>query len=134
MSKLSLEELRSSILHFLKDFKELMGQGHYVVMNHYKNLQTLRDLGITARIRDEFILSIALENYTSGPNPDDLHPGDYWVFGKRLDAKEIYIKLKIVTYNNGNERAVCISFHPSEYRLNHPFLPQNPKGKRRGDQ
>jgi hypothetical protein len=121
MDRLSREELQSLILNFLQDFKELMGQGHYLVKDHFKNIQTLKDLGITARIRDEFILSIALEDYSSGPNPDELHHGDYWVFGKPLDEKEIYVKLKIVTYNNGNERAVCISFHPSEYPLKHPL-------------
>jgi hypothetical protein len=38
-----------------------------------------------------------------------------------LDVIEIYIKLKIVSYNNGNERAVCFSFHPSEHPLKYPF-------------
>jgi hypothetical protein len=60
-------------------------------------------------------------DYSSGPNPDEYHSGDYWVFGKDLDAIEIYIKLKIVSYNNGNERAVCLSFHPSEHPLKYPF-------------
>ena len=123
MEGFSEEELRRQILNFLKDFKELMGQGHgyYLVKEHQKNVQALRDLGITARIRDEIILSVAMEDYSSGPNPDEYHPGDYWIFGKNIDAVEIYIKLKIVTYNNGNERAVCYSFHPSEHPLNYPF-------------
>ena len=121
MDGFSGEELRRQILNFLKDFKELMGQGHYYVKEHHKNIQVLRDLGITARIRDEIILSVAIEDYSSGPNPDEYHPGYYWIFGKNIDAVEIYIKLKIVTYNNGNERAVCYSFHSSEHPLNYPF-------------
>ena len=121
MESFSEEELRRQILIFLKDFKELMGQGYYFVKGHYKNVQALRDLGITARIRDEIILSVAMEDYSSGPNPDAYHPGYYWIFGKNIDSIEIYIKLKIVTYNNGNERAVCYSFHPSEHPLNYPF-------------
>ena len=58
------EELRRQILNFLKDFKELMGQGqgYYFVKEHHKNVQALRDLGITARIRDEVILSVAMED------------------------------------------------------------------------
>ena len=121
MEGFSDEELRRLILNFLKDFKELMGQGYYFVKEHHKNVQALRDLGITARIRDEIILSVAIEDYSSGPNPDEYHPGYYWIFGKNIDAVEIYIKLKIVTYNNGNERAVCYSFHSSEHPLNYPF-------------
>ena len=121
MEGMTDDELHGHILAFLKDFKELMGQGHYMVMNHYKNIQTLNDLGITARIRDGFILSLSLGHYCCGPCPDELRPGHYWVFGKNLGEIEIYIKLKIVTFPNGNERGVCISFHPSEYPLNFPF-------------
>ncbi|MDO9086153.1 MAG: hypothetical protein Q7U53_08100 [Anaerolineaceae bacterium] len=115
------EELRRQILNFLKDFKELMGQGSYYVKGHLKNLNTLIELGITSRQRDELILSVALENYSSGPIQDVMHPGNYWVFGKKVNTKEIYIKLKIITFNNGTERAVCISFHPSEYPLKYPL-------------
>ncbi|MEL7636880.1 MAG: hypothetical protein AAGU03_03885 [Anaerolineaceae bacterium] len=121
MEGFSEGELRRQILNLLKDFKELMGQGHYYVKEHHKNIQALRDLGINARLRDELILSIAMDDYSSGPNPDEYHPGYFWVFGKNLDAVEIYIKLKIVSYYGGNERAVCLSFHPSEHPLKHPF-------------
>lgn len=121
MEDLTEEELRRQILNFLKDFKELMGQGRYYVKDHLKNIQALNELGITARIRDEIILSIALEDYSSGPIMDEYHSGYYWVFGKYLDAVEIYIKLKIVSQHNGNERAVCISFHQSEYPLRYPL-------------
>ncbi len=121
MDEWSDDELKRLILNFLKDFKELMGQGHYFVKGHYKNIQTLIDLGITTRQRDELILSIALQDYSSGPNPDELNPGHYWIFGKGLDHTEIYIKLKIITLRSGNERAVCISFHPSEHPLRYPF-------------
>jgi hypothetical protein len=114
-------ELRRHILIFLKDFKELMGQGRYFVKDHHKNIQTLKDLDITTRIRDNLILSTALNDYSSGPNPDEYQPGDYWVFGKDLNGVEIYIKLKIVTRHNGDEKAVCISFHPSEHPLRYPL-------------
>jgi hypothetical protein len=121
MEGLSDGELRHQILIFLKDFKELMGQGHYIIKNHLKNLQALRDLGITARTRDEIILAIGLINYSSGPNLDKYLSGDYWVFGSAVDSVEVYIKLKIITYNDGRERAVCLSFHPSEGPLTYPL-------------
>lgn len=121
MEGYSEEELRQQILHFLIDFKELMGQGHYIVKGHYKNIQSLKELGINFRERDNLILSIALENYSSGPHPDDYHTGNYWIFGKDFVNIEIYIKLKIVSFNNGNERAICLSFHPSEKSLKYPF-------------
>lgn len=121
MEGMSNEELRHQILDFLRDFKELMGQGQCIVRDHLKNLQALNDLGFTVRMRDEILLSIELQDYSSGPTPDEMHPGDYWIFGSAIDSNEIYIKLKIVAYNNGSEKAVCISFHPSEGPLKHPF-------------
>jgi hypothetical protein len=121
MDGYSEDELRRQILDFLYDFKELMGQGHYIVKDHQKNVQTLIDLGITQKIRDELILSISMRDYSSGPNSDNLHAGYYWIFGKAVDDIEIYIKLKIACLTNGNERAICISFHPSEHPLRYPF-------------
>ena len=53
MEGLSEEELCRQILNFLKDFKELIGQGHYYVKEHHKKIQALRDLGINAKLRDE---------------------------------------------------------------------------------
>jgi len=123
MEGTSNEELRHQILFFLRDFKELVGQGHYIVRDHLKNLQALNDLGITVRMRDEILLSIELQDYSSGPTPEEMHTGDYWIFGSAIDSIEIYIKLKIVAYNNGSEKAVCISFHPSEGPLKYPFRP-----------
>lgn len=122
MDEHSKEILRRQVLNFLSDFKELMGQGKYIVSNHHKNLQALINLGITNRIRDDLIRSISLGDYCSGPNPDQLHPGHYWIFGKNIEKAEIYIKLKIVAYTN-NEVAICISFHPAEYSLSYPFSP-----------
>jgi hypothetical protein len=120
MPDYSEEELRFHVLSFLKDFKELMRQGNYYVREHIKNIQALIELGLTTRLRDEIIFSITIEDYCSGPVPDQLHPGVYWIFGKEVEEVEIYIKLKIVTYSHG-EKAICISFHPSEHPLRYPF-------------
>jgi len=121
MDGLSQDELRSQVRSFLKDFKELMGQGRYYVLDHEKTKQTLIQLGLNYRQLDELIHSLELEDYSSGPTPDQYKPGIYWVFGKNLEEIEIYIKLKIVTYRNGDEQAICISFHRSERSLKYPL-------------
>lgn len=121
MEEITEEDLRRQTLIFLRDFKDLMMQRPLQNLDHLKNINAMKNLGITARIRDELILSLAIENYSSGPRTDQYKPGVYWVFGKELDSIEIYIKLKIVTDNNGNETAVCMSFHPSEYSMKYPF-------------
>ena len=121
MDVISVDELRCQVRAFLNDFKELMGQGRYAVKDHHKTLQTLISLGLTSYQMDAVIRSIELEDYESGPNPDELRPGVFWVFGKSIDGNEIYIKLKIVTYGSRDEQAICISFHTSEYPLAYPL-------------
>jgi hypothetical protein len=118
------EELKSQIKRFLFEFKQLMYQGPetYYVKNHLKNIQTLADLGITVRERDNIIRSLELCDYSSGPVIDENHPEScYWVFGKDISSVEIYIKLKIYTNKFGDDKAICISFHPSEYPMKYPF-------------
>jgi len=121
MEGLSEGERRRQIRNFLIDFKELMGQGRYYVMEHVKNLKTLIDLGMTIRQRDELLLSLSLENYSEGPLRDAYKPGNLWVFGKSVEGIEVYIKLKIITLPDGDENAVCISFHTSEFPMNYPY-------------
>ena len=121
MDELPTDELRYQIKYFLNDFKELMGQGRYAIKDHQKTMQTLIDLGLTRYQMEEVIRSIELEDYVSGPNRDKLKPGFFWVFGKSIDGNEIYIKLKIVTYNSWDERAICLSFHPAEHRMVYPL-------------
>lgn len=121
MEEITEEELRRQILNFLRELKDLIQHGQYRILSHIKNINTMIALGITERMRDELILSLAVENYSSGPMIDEYKPGNIWVFGKELDSTEIYIKLKIVTDSRGNEMALCMSFHPSEYRMNYPF-------------
>ena len=44
---------------------------------------------------------------------------DYWVFGKNLNNREIYIKINMGTTSNP---VICMSFHESEYSMEYPLL------------
>ncbi len=114
--------LRNYILEFLKDFKELIYQGSYYVTGHLKNIEALSTLGITIRQRDDYILSLSLEDYCDGPCIDKLKDGHYWEFGKNVDNVEVYIKLKIINYKDGSDKGVCYSFHPAEKPQKYPLL------------
>ncbi len=112
---------KGEVVLFLRDFKALIREGRYYVKKHFKNLQTLIDLGITNKIREETLLALEVCDYSSGPNKDEYRKADYWIFGKEIDNVEIYIKLQIVAFSNGDDQGVCISFHPSEYALRYPL-------------
>ena len=50
---------------------------------------------------------------------DDLKPPLLFVFGKDINQKPIYIKLKIK--EKKNKYILCVSFHYAEYSMNHPY-------------
>jgi hypothetical protein len=56
MGGLSEGERRKQVRNFLIEFKELMGQGRYYVMDHEKNIRTLIELGMTVRQREELLI------------------------------------------------------------------------------
>ncbi len=84
-----------------------------------KNLQTLAELEINTSEREQEILSLVVEDYSSGPEKDTLNKGDdMWIFGKMVKGREIYIKITLGGYNGA---AFCISFHLAEHKLNYPY-------------
>ncbi|WP_234110853.1 hypothetical protein [Chryseobacterium sp. R2A-55] len=88
-----------------------------VIVSRNVNTQTLVDLEITPKQREEYLGKIVLEDYSEGPLENDQYGTEpMWVFGKIINAKEIYIKITITELN-----VICISFHTSQYPMNYPF-------------
>lgn len=83
-----------------------------------KNIQTLLNLGIIPRQRDEYIETLTFRNYVSGPHKDEFEGTPLWVFGRIIQAKEIYIKIQI---NTVNKPVICISFHFAAHPLTYPL-------------
>lgn len=83
-----------------------------------KNLQTLIDLEITPKYRENVIIDLEVEDYSDGPIVDSLNKcGEMWVFGKDVKDREVYIKISLGKGTN----ALCISFHIAEYPMKYPF-------------
>jgi hypothetical protein len=121
MDEIPKDELFRFIHQFLNEFKALIYEKGLHVKDRQINQRHLLELGLTARQREEIVLSLSVLDYNSGPIKDEYNPGDYWVFGKKIDDVEIYIKLKIAG-SPGMEQAVCFSFHKAEYPMNYPYL------------
>lgn len=120
MDDLTDGELRKQAKNFLRDFKELLGEGGLIVSNRVKNQKGLVTLDITEIQREHEIYSLTLENYCSGPIKDEYKPGYYWIFGKNVNDIEVYIKLKL-RERKQSEFPECMSFHPSEFPVTYPF-------------
>lgn len=119
MSVTTKDEVRA----FLREFRSLMKNSDFYVINRYENIQGLLALGINEKIRKNELLSLNVLNYSSGPTPDDDCSGVVWILGKIVRSKEVYIKLKIFQQARGN-KAICLSFHLAERKLTYPFCPE----------
>ncbi|MHC4800109.1 MAG: hypothetical protein ACYTF1_26010, partial [Planctomycetota bacterium] len=56
---------------FLANFKTVMEYFGLDVVDREKNRQALFDLGLTPNQRKEIISLLSIDNYVSGPEPDD---------------------------------------------------------------
>jgi hypothetical protein len=113
-------ELERYVRQFLYEFKALILERGLFMKDRVKNKESLVDLGLTKKQREEIILDLSVLDYSAGPIKDELKAGDMWVFGKHIEGVEIYIKLKLAG-PPGNEYPICLSFHKSERQLNYPF-------------
>jgi len=117
-----LDELKKAeIRDFLMEFKKIMVKGRGLdIVNRRENIDALAKLGLTKKNLKEEIMTLSVENYCEGPEPDKDRPGYVWVFGKQIGRQEIYIKLKIAQV--GKEKiAKCLSFHAAKFRLCYPY-------------
>ena len=111
----------SLVRSFLLSVKSAIQKGNWTFSTvQEKNIDTLTDLGISFRDAKNEILSLSVTNYCSGPLKDPEMGGEVWVFGKTINGKEIYIKLKL-RGDHRNQGVGVLSFHLAERPLVYYF-------------
>ena len=106
------------ITFFLKLFKEF-AQSNFYFVDRKKYRDCLAPLGITDKQAKVEIMGLTHEDYYRGPLPDKgTTGGELWEFGKRIERKEMFIRLKVVLQYN---MAKCQSFHVAERPLQYPY-------------
>jgi len=126
-----LDELKKAeIRDFLLKFKKIMVAGRGLdIVNRRENIEAMAKLGFTKKNLKEEILTLSVENYCEGPDPDRDRIGNIWVFGKQIGEGEIYIKLKIAQV--GKEKiAKCLSFHEANFPLCYPYQVEERKDEK----
>lgn len=87
--------------------------------------ETIAALGYTMDDVKEEILNLELIDYVEGPGVDrDGYGGDFYIFGKIIHNREIYIKVKVKSLNDEGNRQLnllCMSFHFAKCPLTYPF-------------
>lgn len=105
---------------FLADFKIKMNMwGILIRDDRSKNTQTLIDLEISHKDRNQILQALEAEDYSEGPLNEVLYKGaKMWVFGKMIKGTEVYIKITLgITGSN----VICISFHIAEHAMHYPL-------------
>ncbi len=115
----------TDVSHFLKDVKGTLGgkaeDGNYGwrFIPRQKNLDCLADLGFVLPDVKTTLLELTVSDFCDGPIQDADTRGDLWIFGKVIDGKEVYIKIKLAQI--GPLRIVkVVSFHFAEGPLFYP--------------
>ena len=112
---------RYAVASFLKNHKRLISENNFHLVARPKNLQGLATLGLTIKQCPGVINSLTIQNYSSGPLPNEDYPGWVMVFGKEIGQQDIYLKLSNTDKSGIKSQAVCISIHKAEHPLNFPF-------------
>ncbi len=106
------------VTFFLMLFKEF-AQSNFYFVDRSKSLDCLAQLGITVPQAKDEIMSLKYEDYLRGPLPDKgTTGGELWEFGKTMEGKELFIRLKVVLQHN---MAKCQSFHIAEKPMQYPY-------------
>jgi len=96
----------------------------FLLIRSEKTKKTMVTLGYTEKQVVKEIETLSLTNFAEGPLRDKNLPGMVWIFGKWINEREVYIKLKVLQFDNpGNKVATltCLSFHFSEKPLTYPY-------------
>ncbi len=112
---------RVLVAAFLMQAKELIAAGHLGFYERAKNITTLAALGLRRQQQVEILQTLQPGNYCYTVDAIDGAEEDGWVFGAIEQGVELYIKLKIVTIPDSDERVICVSFHEAEQALPYPF-------------
>lgn len=113
ITKLDVEKFLRQLFQKIKTFGLIFRD------DRGKNMNTLLELEITPKYRDEVIMKLQADDYIDGPIDDTLHRlGEMWVFGKDVKGRDVYIK---VSKGKPDNRAICISFHIAEHELKYKF-------------
>ena len=126
---------KQAIRDFLEEVKQTIteaaiGYQSWRLVKRKENVECMTELGFTYNDVRDAILGLSVVDYCEGPLQDRDMPGDLWVFGKVMEDREVYIKLKLARF--GPLKIVrIVSFHPAKESLCYPYRPEEEE-KRKG--
>ena len=124
---------KQAIRDFLEEVKQTITNpatkyDGWVLVRRPESVECVTELGLTLGDVRDAVLGLSVADYCAGPLQDRDMPGDLWIFGKVMEGREIYIKLKLARV--GPVKIVrIVSFHPARESLCYPYRPEEEKRK-----
>mgnify|MGYP001623281473 FL=1 len=130
---LSTQSKRGEVVAFLEELKMFLEKGDFNIDTDFilirKNKKddmehstpyTLLDLDYDIEDVVDRLKELTVEEYSETKiDKDDLDPPLLFVFGKNINRKLIYIKLKLK--GNQKRHVLCVSFHYAKEKMKFPY-------------
>ena len=111
------DTLQSSSFNIDTDFVLIRSQKEDYL---YSTRYTLADLEYDSGDVIERLKELTVQEYSETlPDRDDMDPPLLFVFGKGIDGKLVYIKIKQRQLQEG--QVVCVSFHYAKHSMPFPY-------------
>jgi hypothetical protein len=126
-----LKQLPTSdeVAHFLEVFKVKVNTFEVIFLNERpkNSVQTLFAVGFSPANRRALLLDLKVADYAQGPLTDVRTGLPLWIFGRRVNQIDLYIKIHM---GLTGKPAVCVSFHEEDKDKDPLTFPyRNPKSK-----
>ena len=123
-------EAKAEAEEFLRQARELLAQGRVIFVSRRENLLWIEELEITIEQVYEVLGLLSVNNYCARPEEDrDRIATFLWKFGRTIEKRETYIKLKIEESAKGKVLK-CLSFHLARFALEYPFASPTARTRR----
>lgn len=130
---LSTQSKKREVIVFLEELKELLGKEDFDIDTDFALIKkkkiddeehstpyTMLDLGYDTWDVVERLKELTVAEYSETKiDKDDLDPPLLFVFGKDINRKLVYVKLKIK--GDQRRRVLCVSFHYARDPMKFPY-------------
>ena len=130
---LSFQSKKRDVITFLKELQEILGKDDFNIDSNLTLIKkkkpddekhstpyTLLDLDYDAWDVVDRLKELTVAEYSETKiDTDNDDPPILFVFGKDINGKLVYVKLKI--RGEENRRVLCVSFHYARDKMNFPY-------------
>lgn len=114
------EEITEFLFNVWNILAQKMDYDAFIFVPRKENEECVTSLGITKEEVRDTIVGLGVEDYVAGALDDKDFPGELWVFGKIIEGKSIYIKIKLTVI--GDKKVIrVVSFHFATWGLYFPY-------------